>query len=126
MTKKEKRKISHQLRFASKMDRRKKSPTPSEEEYQAFRELKLSQLKPVVLDEPREFVLPIKEEEDEGVVRGGRAAAVNPRLGMQEGGFEAITEFFNSGEYVPREDFDDKKPQSEFLLSSILSIDLYV
>lgn len=69
----------------------------------------MSQLRPVVLDDPKEFRPPPAEEAE--LVRGGRAPAVNPRVGLREGGFEEIAEFFNSGAYAPGEDLDDKKPK---------------
>lgn len=110
LTKKEKRKISHQLKFGSRMERKKPPPLPAMEEYRTYREMKLSQLNPVVLDNPREFA-----QEKEAVVPpepgGGRVAPKNPRLELGGGTLEDITDFFNSGDYVPGEIDDDKKPQ---------------
>nr|XP_019701580.1 ankyrin repeat domain-containing protein, chloroplastic [Elaeis guineensis] len=110
LTKKEKRKISHQLKFGSRLERRKPPPLPDIEEYNAYREMKLSQLNPVVLDNPREFAL-----EKEAVVPpepgGGRVAPRNPRLELGGGTLENIMDFFNSGDYVPEGIDDDKMPQ---------------
>ncbi|CAD5176250.1 unnamed protein product [Musa acuminata subsp. malaccensis] len=110
MTKKEKRKISHELKFGSRMERRKKPPVPDMEEYRTYREMKLAQLKPVVLDDPREFPQAAVPPEQKGLP-GGRVAPRNPRLGLDGGTLEDIREFFNSGKYVPRDVDDDKNPQ---------------
>lgn len=113
MTKKEKRRISHELKFGSRMERRKKPPVPDMEEYRTYREMKLAQLKPVVLDDPREFPQAALPLEQKGLP-GGRVAPRNPRLGLDGGTLEDIREFFNSGKYVPRDVDDDKNPQGEF------------
>ncbi|KAJ6824279.1 putative ankyrin repeat domain-containing protein, chloroplastic [Iris pallida] len=121
MTKKDKRKIAHQLRFGSKLERRKKSPTRDMEEYKAYRDLKLSQLKPVVLDKPKNLPpSPPEEAEEEAaagskeweVVSVGRVAPRNPRLGLAGGSLEDISDLFHSGRYVPGELEDDKKPRA--------------
>lgn len=113
LTKKEKRKIAHQLRFGSRMEARKKTPVPDMEEYLAYREMKLSQLNPVVLDNPKRFPrgATVAMEPDEHSI--GRVAPRNPRMGINKETMDDITEFFNSGDYVPGERNDDKKPQGE-------------
>ncbi|WOK98831.1 ankyrin repeat domain-containing protein, chloroplastic [Canna indica] len=113
LTKKEKRKISHELKFGSRMERKKKTSVPDMEEYRARRETMLSRLKPVALDDPRGF------PKEEAVVEppgpegssGGRVAPRNPRLGLDGGKLEDIADFFNSGKYVPRDAYDDKNPK---------------
>ncbi|XP_038982757.1 ankyrin repeat domain-containing protein, chloroplastic-like isoform X3 [Phoenix dactylifera] len=110
LTKKEKRKISHQLKFGSRLERRKPPRLPDMEEYRAYREMKLSQLNPVVLDNPREFS-PEKEAVVPPEPEGGRVVPRNPRLEMGGGTLEDITDFFNSGDYVPGAIDDDKMPQ---------------
>ncbi|XP_042417132.1 ankyrin repeat domain-containing protein, chloroplastic-like [Zingiber officinale] len=115
LTKKEKRRISHELRFASRMDRRKKSPVPDREEYQAQREMMLARLKPVVLDDPPKFLT----DKESGAAEppkleappGTRATPRNPWLALKGETLEDVTDFFNSGKYVPPNENDDKKPQ---------------
>ena len=114
MTKKEKRKISLELKFGSRLERRKKLPVPDLEEYRAYREMKLSQLKPLVLDRPREFPAPGKDPVDHPVSSGRRVEPKNPRLGIQEEGLGLISDFFNGPNYVPEENDDDKK-SGEFI-----------
>ncbi|KAK1326477.1 hypothetical protein QJS10_CPA01g00326 [Acorus calamus] len=112
LTKKEKRRIVQQMKFGSRLEMRVRRK-PSEEEYQAYRSLKLSQLKPVVLDDP---LGPLKEPppspyatvEGSGVL--SRAEPRNPRLGVDGSSLDDIAEFFNKGGYAPGE-ADDKKPQ---------------
>uniref|UniRef100_A0A1D1ZJA1 Ankyrin repeat domain-containing protein, chloroplastic n=1 Tax=Anthurium amnicola TaxID=1678845 RepID=A0A1D1ZJA1_9ARAE len=108
LTKKEKRKIAQELKFGSRVERRKKLPIPDLEEYRSYRAMKLSQLKPLVLDNPRDFPPPPPEE----VVApsGGRVTPRNPRLSVGDGSLELISDFFNSSDYVPGENDDDKKP----------------
>ncbi|KAG0497049.1 hypothetical protein HPP92_001740 [Vanilla planifolia] len=111
LTKKEKRKMAHQLRFGSRMERRKASHFPGMEEYLTFRDMKLSQLNPVVLDNPKSFrveVVPKKPEEPSG----GRVVPRNPRLAVYGETLQDITEFLNSEDYVPGEMKDDKKQKS--------------
>lgn len=111
LTKKEKRKISQELKFGSRVERRKKLPVPDLEEYRAYRAMKLAQLKPVVLDNPRKLPPPPPEEEDEEEVKiPSRVSPRNPRLAIGDASLEVISDFFNSSEYVPRENDDDKKP----------------
>ncbi|KAL0914006.1 hypothetical protein M5K25_017503 [Dendrobium thyrsiflorum] len=110
LTKKEKRKIAHQVRFGSRMEARKKTPVADMEEYLAYREMKLSQLNPVVLDNPKRFPRGAAVLKEPGEHSSGRVAPKNPRLVIHEETMEDITEFFNSGDYVPGERNDDKKP----------------
>ncbi|XP_020574166.1 ankyrin repeat domain-containing protein, chloroplastic [Phalaenopsis equestris] len=111
LTKKEKRKMAHQLKFGSRLEARKKIPVPDKEEYLAYREMKLSQLNPVVLDSPKRFPREAVVLKDPSERSSGRVAPRNPRLGIREETMEDITDFFNSGDYVPGERNDDKKPQ---------------
>ncbi|KAK8944172.1 hypothetical protein KSP39_PZI008409 [Platanthera zijinensis] len=111
LTKKEKRKLAHQIRFGSRLEARKKTPVPDIEEYNAYRNMKLSQLNPVVLDNPNRFPLESAVTKELGETSSGRVAPRNPRLGIDGESLEDITEFFNSGNYVPGERYDDKKPQ---------------
>ncbi|CAA7403534.1 unnamed protein product [Spirodela intermedia] len=110
MTKKEKRKIAQELKFGSKLERRKKLPMPDLEEYRTYRELKLSQLKPVFLDTPRDFPPPSPKEVGPPTPSGGRVSPKNPRLAIKDESLDRISNFFNSRDYVPEENDDDKKP----------------
>lgn len=126
LTKKEKRRISQELRFASRMDRRKKSPVPDMEEYQAQRETMLDRLKPVVLDDPLERPTDKEEEAMEPPKLEAppetRATPRNPWLALKGETLEDVTDFFNSGKYVPPNEIDDKKPQGKFLRCFSLTI----
>ncbi|KAH7690107.1 Ankyrin repeat-containing domain-containing protein [Dioscorea alata] len=119
LTKKEKRKIAHELKFGSKLERRLKSPLPDMEEYLAFKEMKMAKLKPVVLDNPDSF--PPEEKVVDPPEPEGRVAPRNPRSWLGGGSFEDISDFFNSEDYVPGEMMDDeKKPKGEFYLLDAL------
>ncbi|PRQ47305.1 putative ankyrin repeat-containing domain-containing protein [Rosa chinensis] len=105
ITKKERRKIAQELEFGSRVEKNKRGLEPIRnlnlEEYKAYREAKLNQLKPLVLDRPGKF----KEEDEE--CEGGdgfvsdRVAPKNPRWAVYGKGLEDVTEFFNSGHYEP-------------------------
>lgn len=111
MTKKEKRKIAQELKFGSKLERRKKLPMPDLEEYRAYREMKLSQLKPVVLDTPRDLPPPPPPKEvGPPTPSGGRVPPKNPKLDIENESLDRISKFFSSPDYVPEENDDDKKP----------------
>ncbi|XP_078442888.1 ankyrin repeat protein [Wolffia australiana] len=119
MSKKEKRKISWELKFGSKLERRKKLPLPDLEEYRAYRNQRLSKIKPVVLDMPREFPPPLlpKDVPDYPPSSGSRGEAKNPRLEIEDEGLDSISDFFNSPQYVPEENNDDKKPAKRKLFT---------
>ncbi|XP_061998479.1 ankyrin repeat domain-containing protein, chloroplastic isoform X2 [Rosa rugosa] len=105
ITKKERRKIAQELEFGSRVEKNKRGLEPIRnlnlEEYSAYREAKLNQLKPLVLDRPDKF----KEEGEE--CEGGdgfvseRVAPKNPRWAVYGKGLDDVTEFFNSGHYEP-------------------------
>lgn len=115
ITKQERRKIAQQLQFGRKLDKKKELLKPItindqlEKEYVLYRNAKLAQLRPVVLDNPTfpdndnvgdtsddKFVT----ERDNGlVVTGGRAKPRNPRLAVYRGTLDDVSEFLNSGDY---------------------------
>ena len=108
LTKNDRRKIAQELEFNSKVEKKRKGLIPLRnvnlEEYAAFKEAKLSQLKPLVLDNPTSF--PVKEEKEDEVSNGAateRVVPKNPRWAVYGRGFEDVTEFFNSGNYDPSE-----------------------
>ena len=108
ITKKERRKIAQQLEYGSRVEKRKQGLVPiSQEDYSSYRETKLAQLKPLVLDKPTSF--PVKEEAAGAApVEGNpneptssRVVPRNPRRAVYGGTLEDISEFFNSGTYQP-------------------------
>lgn len=109
ITKKDRRKIAQELEFGRKVEKRKQGYVPLRtvnfEEYKAYKEAKMAQLKPVVLDSPSSF--PVKEEDKEAnsgaekKLRSERVAPRNPRWEVYGRGLEDLTEFFNSGIYEP-------------------------
>ena len=116
ITKKERRKIAQELEFNSRVEKKKKGLRPVRslnlEEYKAYREAKLAQLKPLVLDNPSNYGVEKKdddenecEEEEEEVElsksSSERVAPKNPRWAVYGKGFDDVIEFFNSGHYDP-------------------------
>ncbi|KAJ0984417.1 hypothetical protein J5N97_002773 [Dioscorea zingiberensis] len=91
LTKKEKRKIVYDLKFGRKMERRKKSLFPDMEDYLAFKEMKLGQFNPVVLDDPKRF--PPEKEVVAQPELEGRASPRNPRSWL---GGESLEDISNS------------------------------
>ncbi|KDP43706.1 hypothetical protein JCGZ_22333 [Jatropha curcas] len=106
ITKKERRKIAQEMEFNSRVEKKKKGLLPIRkvnlEEYQAYKEAKLAQLKPLVLDNPSNLI--VKEEEEKIEMEKSsieRVAPKNPRWAVYGKGFDDVTEFFNSGNYEP-------------------------
>lgn len=110
ITKKERRKIAQQLEFGRRVEKRKAGLVPLRnvedmEAYESYQSSKLSQLKPLVLDNPT--ALPLKDEVDddktveENVSPSGRVKPRNPRLAAYGRTLEDITELFNSESYEP-------------------------
>jgi transformer-2 protein len=105
--KKERRKIAQELEYNKKFERKRKGLVPIRnvnlEEYQAFREAKLAQLKPLVLDYPQNIK---EEEEEEDEVReivSERVKGKNPRWAVYGRGLDDVREFFNGEGYEPGE-----------------------
>jgi transformer-2 protein len=74
------------------------------EEYQAFREAKLAQLKPLVLDYPQSIKEEEEEEEDEvREIVSERVKGKNPRWAVYGRGLDDVREFFNGEGYEPGE-----------------------
>ncbi|XP_022741735.1 ankyrin repeat domain-containing protein, chloroplastic-like isoform X3 [Durio zibethinus] len=115
ITKKERRKLAQQLEFGSRVEKKRQGLVPIRnvnlQEYLKYKEDKLAQLNPVVLDNPSSF--PVKEEkkDEEGSKEAEmnlpssseRVAPKNPRCAVYGRGFEDIAEFFNSGNHQPGE-----------------------
>ncbi|XVF59853.1 hypothetical protein PTKIN_Ptkin07bG0308800 [Pterospermum kingtungense] len=114
-TKKERRKMAQQLEFGSRVERKRQGLVPIRnlnlQEYLKYKEAKLAQLNPVVLDKPSSF--PVKEEEESKEAEmnlpssSERVAPKNPRWAVYGRGFEDVAEFFNSQNYQP----GDKKSE---------------
>ncbi|XP_030463980.2 ankyrin repeat domain-containing protein, chloroplastic [Syzygium oleosum] len=111
ITKKDRRKIAQELEFGRTVEKRKQGYVPLRtvnlEEYKTYKEAKMAQLNPVVLDSPSSF--PVKEVGNAGAEKellSERAAPRNPRWEVYGRGLEDVTEFFNSGNYEP-----GKKPE---------------
>jgi len=119
LTKKEKRRISHGLRFGSRLERRAPPAVVPPDEFRAYRKGTLqaeSEHVANVYRGPLERTLPPAEkvEEPPPPEPGTRVAPKNPRMGMDVGSLEDISEFFSSREYVQGEMEDSKGPKSEF------------
>lgn len=110
ITKKERRKIAHQVEFGSRLEKKNtKLPIKDTQEYLTYKEYMLSKLKPVVLDNP-DFPLKeaVEEEDERDVELGGRSLSSrveprNPRVAVYKGSLDDISKFFDSEDYVPGE-----------------------
>ncbi|XP_061949063.1 ankyrin repeat domain-containing protein, chloroplastic-like isoform X2 [Populus nigra] len=112
--KKERRKIAQELEYNKKFERKRKGLVPIRnvnlEEYQAFREAKLAQLKPLVLDYPQSIKEEEEEEEDEvREIVSERVKGKNPRWAVYGRGLDDVREFFNGEGYEPGEQKSEGK-----------------
>lgn len=118
ISKKERRKIAQELEFGRKLDKKKQELRPIrdddlEKEYVAYRDAKLTQLNPLVLDN---HSFPVnetasdkndekfdneKEKVNDLVSSGGRVKPRNPRLEVYGISLDDVSEFLNSGDYDP-------------------------
>ncbi|CAA7056997.1 unnamed protein product [Microthlaspi erraticum] len=104
LTKKDKRKIAQELEFGVRVEKKRQGLIPLRnvdlKEYLTYKEAKLNQLKPVILDKPSSF-------SDDGASSDGvaspsvRVAPKNPRWAVYGKGFDHVTKFFNSDKYDP-------------------------
>ncbi|KAL0463749.1 UNVERIFIED_CONTAM: Ankyrin repeat domain-containing protein, chloroplastic [Sesamum latifolium] len=108
ITKKERRKLSQQLEYGRRVEKRRQALMPlNSGEYEKFKNEKLQKLKPIVLDDPEPKYLGEndKHEKDDDERNGeavrGRVAPRNPRLAVYGGGLEDISALFSSGSYEP-------------------------
>lgn len=122
ISKKERRRLAYQANFGRKLEKRREALRPigngssknvNVEGHMKYRDEKMNQLKPLVLDDPvfseddEEGEKP--DEDDTGSGSGNSNLSVsstrvtprNPRLAVYGGGLDDITEFFNSGIYDP-------------------------
>lgn len=117
LTKKEKRRIAHGLRFGSRLERRAPPAVAAPDEFRAYRKGMLSAERDHVAHVyrgPLERAHPPEVEEPPPPEPGTRVAPRNPRMGMDVGSLEDIDEFFRSREYVQDEMEDSKSPKGEF------------
>ncbi|CAO2828699.1 unnamed protein product [Amaranthus hypochondriacus] len=122
LTKKERRKLAQELEFGQKIQKKKLIRNVNIEEFLKLRNEKLSQLKPLVLDNPPVFPSKIKGNGDENdddsrkehvnVGESSRVEPKNPRWAVYGRGLDDVTEFFNSGKYQPNDKSDG--PQKLF------------
>ncbi|AES95128.1 ankyrin domain protein [Medicago truncatula] len=106
ITKKERRKIAQEIEFNSKVMKKKRGLIPLRDmdlnEYKAYKEAKLAQMKPLVLD--KVFAEKEDDEEEGGLSDGSgdeRVVPRNPRWAVYGRGFEDVNEFLNSESYDP-------------------------
>ncbi|KAI3462316.1 hypothetical protein Pfo_018979 [Paulownia fortunei] len=106
ITKKERRRLSQQLEYGRRVEKRRQALRPlNSEECGKFKNEKLQQLKPVVLDKPEPEYLEendkYEKRDDEISEEGirGRVTPRNPRLAVYGGGLEDISALFSSGNY---------------------------
>ncbi|PAN51709.1 hypothetical protein PAHAL_9G614200 [Panicum hallii] len=123
LTKKEKRRISHGLRFGSRLERRAPPAVVAPDEFRAYRKGTLqaeSEHVANVYRGPLERTLPPAEkvEEPPPPEPGTRVAPKNPRMGIDVGSLEDISEFFSNREYVQGEMEDSKSPKNRQKLFS--------
>ncbi|KAL3614134.1 hypothetical protein CASFOL_042208 [Castilleja foliolosa] len=121
ISKKERRKLSQELEYGKRVEKRRQALMPldstNSEAFERFKNEKLKQLKPLILDEPEppqpseEVGSDNKSEEkrggDDDERRGeetvtGRVAPRNPRVAVYGGGLEDISAVFSSEDYEPR------------------------
>lgn len=113
LTKKERRKIKQELEFGQKVEKKKRVQV-NLQDYLRLRNEKLSQLKPVVLDNPPNLRSKNRGNDDddddddvninnerEDLMSGSssRVEPKNPRWAVYGRGLDDVTAFFNSGNY---------------------------
>ncbi|KAK9109351.1 hypothetical protein Sjap_017411 [Stephania japonica] len=125
ITKRERRRILQEAEFGRRLEKKDVAiPLKETQEFLVYREMKLRQLRPRVLDDPH-IDLDERVSGDEsgseggdesgngngelgsGCSSSGRAAPRNPRLAVYGRGLDDIAEFFNSGSY----NSEEKKPE---------------
>ncbi|XP_019422582.1 PREDICTED: ankyrin repeat domain-containing protein, chloroplastic-like isoform X2 [Lupinus angustifolius] len=130
IAKKESRKIAQEMELDSKVDKKRRGLIPLKDlnmdEYKAYKEAKLAQLKPLVLDNPSRF--PVKEEDfvekeedsddddDDDDEFGGteRVKPKNPRWAVYGRSLEDVSEFLNSEYYDPHANKNSQGRQKLF------------
>lgn len=123
LTKKDKRRIAHGLRFGSRLERRAPPAVAAPDEFRAYRKGMLSAEREHVSHVyrgPLERTPPpeVKEHPPPEPEPGTRVAPRNPRMGMGVGTLDDIDEFFRSREYVQDEMEDSKSPKGRQKLFS--------
>ncbi|KAF8780524.1 hypothetical protein HU200_001652 [Digitaria exilis] len=122
LTKKDKRRISHGLRFGSRLERRAPPAVSAPDEFRAYRNGMLQAEREHVASVyrgPQEQTLPPEEvEEPLPPEPGTRVTPKNPRMGMDVGSLDDIADFFSSREYVTDEMEDSKSSKNRQKLFS--------
>ncbi|VVB18380.1 unnamed protein product [Arabis nemorensis] len=104
LTKKDKRKIAQELEFGVRVEKKRQGLIPLRNvdlnDYLTYKEAKMNQLKPVILDKPSTFSDYGDGGETLGVTSPSeRVAPKNPRWAVYDRGFDHVTNFFNSDKY---------------------------
>lgn len=104
ISKKQRRKIAQEIEFGRKVEKRKQGYMPLRDvplnEYRTFREAKLKELSPLVLDNPTSFPIKVDDAEKKAYP-SERVAPRDPRWEVYGRGLDDVREFFNSGNYEP-------------------------
>ena len=120
-SKEERRKIAQEFEFNSNFMKKKRGLVPLRDidsnEYKAYKESKLAQLTPLVLDKVPSFCFAEKKKETEvDWLSEERVEARNPRWAVYGKGLEDVKEFLNSDSYDPTA----KKIGGNWYLQSVL------
>ncbi|KAE8693461.1 Ankyrin repeat domain-containing protein [Hibiscus syriacus] len=103
--------MAQQLEFGCRVEKKRQGLVPIRnvnlQKYLKYKEAKLAQLNPVVLDKPSSFSVKEEEEDEEESMEaamnlsssGERVAPKNPRWAVYGKGFDDVAQFFNSENY---------------------------
>ncbi|KAL6907408.1 hypothetical protein ACP4OV_002447 [Aristida adscensionis] len=112
LTKKDRRRIAHGLRFGSRLERRAPPAVAAPDEFRAYREGRLEaefeHVRSVYTGPLERTHPPEKVEEPPPPEPGTRVAPRNPRMGMDVRSLEDIDELFSNRDYVPGDMGDGK------------------
>lgn len=96
INKKQRRKIAHEIEFGRKVEKQKQGYMPLRyvplDEYKTFREAKLKELSPLVLDNPISFPVKVDDAEKKNM---------DPRWGVYGRDVDDVREFFNNENHEP-------------------------
>ncbi|AED98151.1 Ankyrin repeat-containing domain [Arabidopsis suecica] len=130
LTKKDKRKIAQEMEFGVRVEKKRQGLIPLRKvdlnDFLTYKEAKLAQLRPVILDKPGNF------SDDSGASSDGetavsspseRVAPKNPRWAVYGKGFDHVAKFFNSDKYDPSDKKSDGprkllSKEEKFMLNS--------
>ncbi|KAI8004839.1 hypothetical protein LOK49_LG08G01078 [Camellia lanceoleosa] len=120
VTKKERQKIAQELEFGRRVEKRQQRliSIRNVEDYVAYRDEKLSRLKPVILDSLKFLNSGDEKDADdvgksrEGMKSSSRVASRNPKLAVYGGTLDDISKFFSTND----EPKAAKNPQGNIFL----------